>query len=80
VQGSTLEELLEIKTRNADIFGQLLTQKAMEDVVTKVGNANEIKYSVWSDTTLHTEVRTLKDIAEIPFVSNKYQLESRTFG
>jgi len=69
-----------MKTRNADISGQLLTQKALEDVITKVGNANEIKYSVWSDTTLHTEVRTLKDIAEDPFVSNDYHLEARNFS
>jgi len=68
-----------MKTRNADIFGQLLTQKAMEDVITRLGNTQEIKYSVWSDTMLHAEVRTLEDIAEIPFVSNNYHLESRTF-
>ena len=68
-----------LETRDADIFGQLLTQNAMENVITAVGNTKEITYSVWDDGRLRSEVRTLGEIAEAPFVSRHYQLESRTF-
>ena len=68
-------------TRNADVFGQLLTHTAMDDVVTKVENTKEMKYSVWSSGMLRANaVRTLEEIVETPFVSSYYQLESRTLS
>jgi hypothetical protein len=48
----------------------------MENAVTRVGNAQEIQYSVWNGKKLQTEGRTLEEIAEKPFVSSYYQLES----
>ena len=67
-----------MKARNADVFGQLVMKNAVENVVNKAGKLDEIKYSPWSAGALQAGmIRTLEEIADVPFVSTYYQVESR---
>ena len=57
-----------------------MTNKALENIVIKAGDPENIKHAAWSSGTsradaLRTlELRTLEEIAKTPFVSSYYQL------
>ena len=75
-----------LKTRNADDFGQLVTNKVLEKVVSKAGDPENIKHSAWSsgrsraDALRTSELRTLEEIVKTPFVSSYYQLGFRVLS
>ena len=56
-----------LKTRNADVFGQLVTQNAVENLVRKFGNNEEKRHSVWNSGK--SQADALRIMAETPFVS-----------
>lgn len=56
-----------LTTYNADAFGQLVTQNAIENIIKNIGNTEKLKYSTWSSGKEQADALCTE--AEIPFVS-----------
>jgi hypothetical protein len=68
-----------LKTCIADAFGQLVIRNALENVVKRFGNIEEIKHSAWGLGKLLGDARhTLEEVAKNPFVSY-YQFRKKSF-